>query len=208
MPSVTTSPMKRNKQTQRTRAVPDQHPEATPTAAAPVHRRGTRLALAVAALLALGAGLIYALIDRQPPPAVATPAPPAATYVGAPACEQCHARESAAWRGSQHALAMQEANGQSVLGDFNDAEFTYAGITSRFFRRDGGFQVRTEGPDGKPADYQIKYTFGVSPLQQYLVEFPGGRLQALPIAWDTPAQGARRPALVSSLSRRTDHPRR
>ena len=32
---------------------------------------------------------------------------------------------------------------------------------------------------------RIKYTFGVSPLQQYLVEFPDGRLQALPIAWDT-----------------------
>ncbi|MEJ2523792.1 MAG: tetratricopeptide repeat protein, partial [Gammaproteobacteria bacterium] len=42
-----------------------------------------------------------------------------------------------------------------------------------------------KGPDGKLADYRIKYTFGVSPLQQYLVEFPDGRLQALPIAWDT-----------------------
>ena len=29
------------------------------------------------------------------------------------------------------------------------------------------------------------YTFGVSPLQQYLARFPGGRLQALPVAWDT-----------------------
>ena len=89
---------------------------------------------------------------------------------------------------------MQEANGPSVLGDFNDAEFTYAGITSRFFRRDGEFHVRTDGPDGKPADYNIKYTFGVAPLQQYLVEFPGGRLQALPIAWDTrlKAQGGQR----------------
>ncbi|MDX1741525.1 MAG: tetratricopeptide repeat protein, partial [Rhodothermales bacterium] len=29
------------------------------------------------------------------------------------------------------------------------------------------------------------YTFGVDPLQQYLIEFPGGRLQALGIAWDS-----------------------
>ena len=28
------------------------------------------------------------------------------------------------------------------------------------------------------------YTFGVEPLQQYLIELPGGRLQALGIAWD------------------------
>ena len=31
----------------------------------------------------------------------------------------------------------------------------------------------------------MKYTFGVDPLQQYLIELPGGRLQALSIAWDT-----------------------
>ena len=31
----------------------------------------------------------------------------------------------------------------------------------------------------------MKYTFGVYPLQQYLVEFPDGRIQALSLAWDT-----------------------
>ena len=45
--------------------------------------------------------------------------------------------------------------------------------------------VRTEGPDGALHDYEIAYTFGVYPLQQYLIEFPGGRYQALGIAWDT-----------------------
>jgi tetratricopeptide (TPR) repeat protein len=34
-------------------------------------------------------------------------------------------------------------------------------------------------------EFEIRYTFGIEPLQQYLVPFPGGRLQALPIAWDT-----------------------
>ena len=45
--------------------------------------------------------------------------------------------------------------------------------------------VRTEGPDGALHDYAIEYTFGVYPLQQYLIPMPGGRLQALGIAWDT-----------------------
>ena len=44
---------------------------------------------------------------------------------------------------------------------------------------------RPTGPDGKPADYEIDYTFGVYPLQQYLIAFPDGRLQALGLAWDT-----------------------
>ena len=80
---------------------------------------------------------------------------------------------------------MQPANDSTVLGDFNDARFTRAGITSRFYRRDGKFVVSTDGPDGAIHDYRIKFTFGVSPLQQYLIEFPGGRLQALGIAWDS-----------------------
>jgi predicted CXXCH cytochrome family protein len=45
--------------------------------------------------------------------------------------------------------------------------------------------VRTDGPDGKLHDYEIKYAFGITPLQQYLVELDKGRLQALTIAWDT-----------------------
>ena len=62
------------------------------------------------------------------------------------------------------------------------------GSTSRFFRKGDRFMVRTDGPDGKLTDYAIEYTFGVSPLQQYLMEFPGGRLQALSIAWDARPQ--------------------
>ena len=34
------------------------------------------------------------------------------------------------------------------------------------------------------ADFEVRYTFGLSPLQQYLIEMPKGRLQALGIAWD------------------------
>src|SRR5262249_4220678 len=67
----------------------------------------------------------------------------------------------------------------SVLGDFNDASFDYYGVRSRFFRRDGKYFVETDGPDGKLATFEVKYTFGVDPLQQYLIEFPDGRLQAL-----------------------------
>ena len=80
---------------------------------------------------------------------------------------------------------MQIADEKSVLGNFGEAKFTYAGTTTTFSRRDGKFFVNTDGPDGKLADYEIKYTFGVRPLQQYLIEFPGGRMQALGIAWDS-----------------------
>jgi predicted CXXCH cytochrome family protein len=84
---------------------------------------------------------------------------------------------------------MQHANDTTVLGDFNDASFDYYGVRSRFFRKDGKFFAETDGPDGKLAIFEIKYTFGVDPLQQYLIEFPDGRVQALSIAWDTRPKG-------------------
>ena len=109
----------------------------------------------------------------------------AATFVGSETCAGCHRAEAELWRGSQHKAAMQHATDKTVLGDFRDAGFDYYGVHSRFFRRDGKFMVETDGPDGKLATFEVKYTFGLDPLQQYLVEFPDGRLQALSLAWDS-----------------------
>jgi len=117
------------------------------------------------------------------PAAVVDSAEPA--YVGARVCTECHPDEAARWRGSDHDRAMTEAGEQTVLGDFNDTTFTAHGLTSRFFRRDGRYWVETQGPTGATETYPIRYTFGWRPLQQYLIEFPGGRLQSLGIAWDS-----------------------
>jgi tetratricopeptide (TPR) repeat protein/cytochrome c1 len=108
-----------------------------------------------------------------------------AKFVGAADCANCHEHENSRWRGSHHQLAMQPASDSTVLGDFNRASFHNADITSTFSRRGSKFMVRTDGPDGALHDYEIKYTFGVYPLQQYLIAMPGGRLQAFGIAWDS-----------------------
>jgi len=119
------------------------------------------------------------------PAASPKPAPTPAAFVGGEACADCHAGETAAWKGSHHALAMQHASAATVLGDFANADFEKDGVTTHFSKRGDEFWVSTDGPDGKPHDYRIAFTFGIAPLQQYLVEFGKGRLQSLPIAWDT-----------------------
>ena len=80
---------------------------------------------------------------------------------------------------------MQVAEPGRVLGDFNDVRVNHAGLTTRFFRSGTTFRVTTDDVDGRLQDFDVKYTFGVSPLQQYLIELPGGRVQALSVAWDT-----------------------
>ncbi len=86
---------------------------------------------------------------------------------------------------SDHVRAMALPTAQTVKGDFNQATLTHLGVTSTFDAQNGVYFVTTEGPDGKLTRYQVAYVFGHFPLQQYLVHFPGGRLQCLPLAYDT-----------------------
>ncbi len=109
---------------------------------------------------------------------------PMAEFVGRDKCIECHKEAWEKWRGSYHDLAMDIANEETVQGDFDDSIFTNEGVTSKFYQRDGKFFVYTEGPGGEMDEFEITYTFGAWPLQQYLVPFPGGRMQALSIAWD------------------------
>lgn len=132
---------------------------------------------------ALGPGGIGALTQAAP-----------AGFVGSAACADCHAGETRAWLSSQHAHAMSRAEPQTVLGNFDDIRVTHQGSSARFFRDGPRFMVETEGADGKAAAFEITDTFGVHPLQQYLVTFPDGRRQALPFAYDTrpAAEGGQR----------------
>ena len=117
-----------------------------------------------------------------------------ATYVGKQSCVKCHQQQHDDWHGSHHDLAMDVATDDTVLGNFNDEEFEHYDVKSRMFKRDGKFFVNTEGESGEYQDYEVKWVFGVEPLQQYLVELKRpanaeeneiGHVQVLPVAWDT-----------------------
>ena len=146
----------------------------------------SRAAIALLTLAAVAA-IATAILLKKPMATSPVQATTAAAYVGRASCAACHPREHERWLGSHHDLAMQEATEETVLGDFDDATFSHFGVTSSFFRRDGGFYVRTEGPDGELDEYRVTHTFGAVPLQQYLVAFPGGRYQVVGLCWDTRA---------------------
>ncbi|WP_371260525.1 multiheme c-type cytochrome [Bradyrhizobium sp. Ec3.3] len=158
--------------------------------AQPHRSRTSKLRIAVfasIAAIAIGSLGVFLLGEERaglPETLHRTSAATAPAFVGSEACGECHKTEAALWAGSQHRHAMQHASAASVLGDFNDASFDYYGVHSRFFKTGNKFFVETDGADGKLATFEAKYTFGIAPLQQYLVEFPDGRIQALSIAWD------------------------
>ena len=106
-------------------------------------------------------------------------------FVGSKRCASCHMQEAEQWAKSHHAHSMAVASADNVLGDFSDARFEYNGRQTRFWKQGADFMVTTEGADGTDQDFRIEYTFGVHPLQQYLIRLEQGRIHALSIAWDT-----------------------
>lgn len=143
--------------------------------------------IVVLAITVLVAGGVFADFWSSEPEGIVP------TYVGRDTCATCHQQESEAYRGSDHDKAMDLATDETVLGDFNDVTFEHDGLINRLFRDGQRFMVHTEGEDGQMQDFEVKYVFGVFPLQQYMVEFDRSedmescdiaRLQVLRISWD------------------------
>lgn len=86
----------------------------------------------------------------------------------------------ATWQRSHHAQAIQVATDATVLATF-EGEIGDARLS-----RDSQGQFVANLPDatGTRSDYHVTHTFGVAPLQQYLVDTGGGRLQTLRQSWD------------------------
>ena len=108
-----------------------------------------------------------------------------ATYIGDKACTVCHAKEVKEWKGSHHDMAMKKPTEETVAGDFNNATFELNGVKSEFYKKEGKFFIKTDNEKGKMQEYEVAYTFGIYPLQQYLLKFPDGKYQIPDIAWDS-----------------------
>ncbi|MCM8531553.1 MAG: tetratricopeptide repeat protein [Lentisphaeraceae bacterium] len=107
-----------------------------------------------------------------------------AKLTGANRCAQCHENEVKDWNGSHHDMAMKPATSEYVIGNFDNAEFTHKGVTSNFYTKDGNYFIKTQNGEGKLEEYKVVNTFGIHPLQQYIVDFPNGSKQCLHLAWD------------------------
>jgi tetratricopeptide (TPR) repeat protein len=105
-------------------------------------------------------------------------------YIGSANCKTCHEKEFNEWKMSDHFKAMQAVNDSSVAGNFNNQIFIADGVKNVFFRKDGKYFINTQSEDGSNRNYEVKYTFGYFPLQQYLIEFPNGKMQAARTSWD------------------------
>jgi predicted CXXCH cytochrome family protein len=155
-------------------------------------KRAHGIALALVCVVALAVAWYFAAHTvAKPIPLPFTTPDFSAQFVGSARCASCHAQADAAWRGSQHAQAMQAATPETVLGRFDGQTLNHGKSSTRYFKRDGRFWVATEEANGKKVEREITHTFGVFPLQQYLVSEPDGRRQSLGVAWDSRGNDSR-----------------
>ena len=110
------------------------------------------------------------------------------TYVGSDSCTGCHREQADLWQGSHHQLAWTAPGPQTILGDFNDAEFAHDGTLTKFRTEAGKYYVTVTEADGTTSDYPVHSVVGVAPLQQYLLETEPGRQQSFDVAWDVEKQ--------------------
>ncbi len=80
---------------------------------------------------------------------IGLPAQSKPQYVGRQECVACHEEEVRLWAGSDHDRAMDLATPDTVLGEFDDCDFTQFGVTSRLFRRGQRYCATTDGPTGQ-----------------------------------------------------------
>ncbi|MDI3322061.1 multiheme c-type cytochrome [Pinibacter soli] len=138
-----------------------------------------KIASTTLALILLAIALYRCVDSTRPATAVEL------TYVGTAKCKTCHQSEYDRYLTSDHFHAMDSALPRSVKGNFDNATFISHGDTSFFYKKNDRYFVRTTDSSGKKKEFAINYTFGWKPLQQYLVQFPDGRIQTLPFCWDT-----------------------
>ncbi|QIE43720.1 tetratricopeptide repeat protein (plasmid) [Rhodobacteraceae bacterium SC52] len=105
-------------------------------------------------------------------------------YVGSGTCTDCHEEAAQAWEGSHHALAWTMPGPDTVIADFNGSSFTHDGMTARFSRDEDRYMVSVTEKDGSLREQPIHSVVGIAPLQQYLLEIEGGRLQSFDVTWD------------------------
>ncbi|TLU67558.1 hypothetical protein FE810_01015 [Thalassotalea litorea] len=104
---------------------------------------------------------------------------------GAPEqCTNCHQQQVTAWQQSDHAKAMAKVSEQTVLGNFNGVSVQHFSQTAKFFQKQNKYFMSLNH-ENNVVEYEAKFVFGHFPLQQYLIEADGGRLQVFPFAWDS-----------------------
>ena len=100
-------------------------------------------------------------------------------------CGQCHVQIVKQWRSSHHALANRLVDASADATAFEPARtFSVGSFRTRVEAVDGHPRIEQGKEGADPDGHMPEAVLGIDPLVQYLVPFPGGRLQVVDMAHD------------------------
>lgn len=106
-------------------------------------------------------------------------------YAGSASCRECHETAYDLWAGSNHGLAERLVQAGMDKAAFDPARsFAHGTQRSEVCWVDGQAQATSLGLSGKAETHTVERVIGRNPLRQFLVPFPGGRLQTLEASYD------------------------
>lgn len=161
------------------------------SAAAFHQRRLLMISTCALAIIALIAALAWRLLPREDavlPGTTITPEIAGQSRIPpneAVACGKCHKHEYDLWINSQHAWANRLVSTTRDKPAFHpDRLLAHGSFTNTMRIADGLFQITTAGRSGTASVHHAESVIGIEPLRQYLVPFPGGRLQVVDVSYD------------------------
>ena len=120
-----------------------------------------------------------------------------ASYVGSDECGRCHTGIHAEWKGSSHRKMTRRPNAESVVGNFDDAEWLLPASARRqpgddkpaarmYSRGDKYFMALRHPHEDRFIPFEVAYVVGFQYRQVYLTKEKGGVLRRLPLQWSVP----------------------
>lgn len=105
------------------------------------------------------------------------------SYTQSATCNRCHPEHYKSWHKTYHRTMTQTATSEAIVGNFDNATYTYEGIVSRFRRVGEEFYIDTLGSSGRMESFKIVRTVGSRRIQQYITKI-GDKHMRLPLAWN------------------------
>jgi len=140
--------------------------------------------IAVLTLLILGPW-IYTSCSNDESPISAVEDLGTSQFVGNKTCISCHAESGEDWNQSHHSHSMEGPSRETVLAPFEGETFSGEEVDYSFYQKNGQFHVDITEKGQPSQSFVIANTFGFTPLQQYLVKMPGGKLQILRVSYNS-----------------------
>jgi hypothetical protein len=128
------------------------------------------LSLGLGGLLLILAGILLATVEVVP---ASAQLPEDAEYIGGRECQSCHRAVGSSHRNTRHAETLQEANGDTILANFDQDEAVR--------------QVQFPGDDAPRTFTEDDIAFAVGSgryVQRYLYEVDRNEYMVLPAEWN------------------------